>query len=179
MLPRHPRSVIRVLASLAASVLVLLNAPLRLAADEVVEIADPYQGQRGHLKPLERLTTPVINPASDEAAQALTRMKVPAGLKAELWAAEPMFANPVAFNLDEKGRVFVSETYRYGSSVLDIRDYMWILEDDLANRNQDDFLAMVHRLWGEDNVKELSKESERLTLLADTTGTGKADKATV
>jgi len=179
MLPRHPRSVIRVLAFTAASILVLINAPLRLAADEVVEIADPYQGQRGHLKPLERLTTPVINPASDEATQALSRMKVPAGLKAELWAAEPMFANPVAFNLDEKGRVFVSETHRYGSSVLDIRDYMWILEDDLANRNQDDFVAMIHRLWGEDNVKELSKESERLMLLEDTTGAGKADKATV
>ncbi len=177
MLPRHPRSVLRVLASTAASILVLINAPLRLAADEVVEITDPYQGQRGHLKPLERLTTPVINEASDEASQALLRMKVPAGLKAELWAAEPMFANPVAFNLDEKGRVFVSETYRYGSSVLDIRDYMWILEDDLANRNQDDFTAMVHRLWGEDNVKELSKESERLTLLEDTKGAGKADKA--
>jgi quinoprotein glucose dehydrogenase len=179
MLPRHPRSAIRALALTAASALVLLNAPLRLAADEVVEIADPYQGQRGHLRPLERLTTPVINPASDEATQALSRMKVPAGLKAELWAAEPMFANPVAFNLDEKGRVFVSETHRYGSSVLDIRDYMWILEDDLANRTQDDFTAMVHRLWGEDGVKELSKESERLVLLEDTNGDGKADKSSV
>lgn len=178
MSPRKSRSVTRVLSLAAASFLTLAH-PLPLAADEVVEISDPFKGARGHLKPLERLTTPVINEASDEAKDALGRMHVPAGLKAELWAAEPMFANPVAFNLDEKGRVFVAETHRYGSSVLDIRDYMWTLEDDLANRNQDDFLASIRRDFGEENMKELSKESERLVLLEDTNGDGVADKSTV
>ena len=43
-----------------------------------------------------------------------------------------MLANPVAFDFDEKGRLFVSETYRYRTSVLDIRDYMGMLELDLA-----------------------------------------------
>jgi quinoprotein glucose dehydrogenase len=64
-------------------------------------------------------------------------MQLPPGLEAKLWAAEPMLANPVAFNFDEKGRIFVAETYRYRSSVLDIRDYMWFLEDELASRTID------------------------------------------
>jgi quinoprotein glucose dehydrogenase len=180
MLPRSFRSLSRVLAS-AASVLALVHAPLRLLAAEaeVVEISDPFKGARGHLKPLDRLTTPVIREASADAKDALGHMNVAPGFKIELWAAEPMFANPVAFNLDAQGRVFVAETHRYGSSVLDIRDYMWLLEDDLANRTQDDFLATIRRDFGEDNMKELSKESERLVLLEDTNGDGVADKSSV
>ena len=34
-------------------------------------------------------------------------------MKVELFAAEPMLASPVAISLDEKGRVFVAEEYRF------------------------------------------------------------------
>ncbi len=147
-----------------------------------VRAAEPEAGPstaRGKLKDEVRQTTPDIAPASDEGQKALARMKLPSGLKASLWAAEPMLANPVAFNFDEHGRVFVSETFRYRTSVLDIRDYMWLLEDDLADRTQDDFLASIRRNFGEAGVKELSKESEQVVLLEDTKGTGVADKSTV
>src|SRR6478609_2339461 len=180
MLPRSTRLVTRVLALAATSILALVNTPIRAFAEtEVVEISDPFKGERGHLKPEDRLTTPVIREASDDGKLAMAQMKLPAGFKVDLWAAEPMFANPVAFNLDEQGRVFVAETHRYGSSVLDIRNYMWILEDDLANRTQDDFVAMIRRDFGAANEKELSKESERLVLLEDTNHDGVADKSAV
>ncbi|HEY6226942.1 MAG TPA: hypothetical protein VI282_07460, partial [Verrucomicrobiae bacterium] len=51
-------------------------------------------------------------PASGEAEAAMKRYQIPPGFKIELFAAEPMLANPVAFSIDEKGRVFVAETYR-------------------------------------------------------------------
>ncbi|MES2692258.1 MAG: PVC-type heme-binding CxxCH protein, partial [Verrucomicrobiota bacterium] len=126
-----------------------------------------------------RLVTPEIAPASDEAAQALKRMKVPEGLKIDLWAAEPLLANPVAFNFDEKGRVFVAETYRYRSSVLDIRDYMWILEDDLASRTIEDRTRMVLARFGPEGEKELSIEGEIVRLVEDSDGDGVADKSSV
>ena len=154
-------------------------APGLRAAEEVVEMPVDLHGTVGALKGPGRSRDPEIEPASDEAQAALARMKLPPGLKASLWAAEPMLANPVAFNFDERGRVFVAETYRYRTSVLDIRDYMWMLEDDLANRNQDDFLATIRRSFGDAGVKELSQESERIKLLEDTKGAGVADKATV
>ena len=180
MLPRSSRPLTRVLASLAALVLILLNAPLMPAATtEVVEMPVDLNGKVGVLKPLPRLAAPVVEGASDEGEVALQHMKLPAGFVATLWAAEPMLANPVAFNFDEKGRIFVAETYRYGSSVLDIRDYMWTLEDDLASRNQADFLAGIRKHFGEKGLADLSKESERLMLLEDTNGDGKADKSTV
>jgi quinoprotein glucose dehydrogenase len=106
-------------------------------------------------------------------------MKLPPGLVAKLWAAEPMLANPVAFSFDEKGRAFVAETYRYRSSVFDIRDYMWMLEDDLALRTIEDRTAMVKRLFGDAGEKELSIEGEVLRLVADTDGDGTADKSYV
>jgi quinoprotein glucose dehydrogenase len=136
-------------------------------------------GVVGKLKEEIRQAAPEVDAASDEGKQALARMKLPPGLTASLWAAEPMFANPVAFNFDEKGRVFVSETFRYRTSVLDIRDYMWTLEDDLANRNQVDFLASIRKNFGEKGVKDLSIESERISMVEDTNGDGVADKASV
>jgi sugar lactone lactonase YvrE len=51
---------------------------------------------------------------SDEAAQSVKKLRVPAGLKVELFAAEPQFVNPVALSIDDKGRVYVAETHRRG-----------------------------------------------------------------
>src|SRR5690606_6913894 len=96
------------------------------------------------LEPAERVPHPVVDPASDEAKLAIQRFSLPRGLQAKLWAAEPMLANPVAIDFDEKGRLFVSETYRYRTSVLDIRDYRPMLELDLAARTIEDRSAMIH-----------------------------------
>ncbi|HVZ63812.1 MAG TPA: HEAT repeat domain-containing protein [Lacunisphaera sp.] len=180
MLPHARRHAVRCFTPIAAALLAALALlPPARAAEEGVEMETDLHGAVGKLKDETRQAAPEIEPASDEPTKAIAHMQLPAGLKATLWAAEPMFANPVAFNIDEHGRVFVAETYRYRTSVLDIRDYMWTLEDDLANRTQEDFLASIKKNFGEAGLKELSKESERLSLLEDTDGDGKADKAGV
>src|SRR6187549_746534 len=130
------------------------------------------------LEPAERLPTPVMDPASDDAALAIKRFSLPAGLQARLWAAEPMLANPVAIDFDEKGRLFVSETYRYRSSVLDIRDYMGMLELDLASRTIEDRLALHQKVFGEQH-KDFAIESEIVRLVEDTNHDGVADKSSI
>ncbi|PHX85139.1 MAG: heme-binding protein [Opitutia bacterium] len=169
----HPAALAATLCTALAFVL-LCPAPA-LAA----ELAVQGKSVVGKLKPMERKPEAEINSASDEGLLALQRFKLPPGLTVSLWAAEPMLANPVAFNFDEKGRAFVAETHRYRSSVLDIRDYMWILEDELANRTQDDFRAMIIRRFGPEGVAELSKETERVRLVEDRAGTGTADTSTL
>src|SRR5436309_1222786 len=73
---------------------------------------------------------PPVAPASEEGRRALGRIQVPAGLSVDLWAAEPLLANPVAFTIDGKGRFFVAETFRLHSGVTDIRGHMdWLGED--------------------------------------------------
>jgi quinoprotein glucose dehydrogenase len=126
-----------------------------------------------------RFAEPVMNKASDDGIKAIRRMSFPAGFEMKLWAAEPMLANPVAFNIDERGRIFVSETYRYRSSTLDIRDYRWMLEEDLATQSIDQRLSRLERNFGPGGVKELSIESEIVRLVEDTDGDGVADRSTV
>ena len=130
------------------------------------------------LEQAERVPHPVVDPASEEAQLAIQRFSLPPGLEAKLWAAEPMLANPVAIDFDEKGRLFVSETYRYRTSVLDIRDYMQMLELDLAARTIEDRSAMIHKVFG-DQAKEFSIESEVVRLVEDTDHDGVADSSTI
>src|SRR3954468_19998573 len=70
---------------------------------------------------------PKVAPASDEGERAMKRFRIPKGFKVELFAAEPMLANPVAFSIDEKGHFFVAETFRLHAGVTDIRGHMnWL-----------------------------------------------------
>lgn len=151
---------------------------LRFAA-LVIAGASAVSAQTLELEPFERLPTPVVDPASDDAKAALQRFTLPQGLKASLWAAEPMLANPVAIDFDEKGRLFVSETHRYRSSVLDIRGYMGMLELDLAIRTLDDRLKMHRTVFGEAGAKQLAIEGEVVRLVEDKDGDGVAESSRV
>src|SRR5262245_17615772 len=81
---------------------------------------------------------PRISAASDEPLRAMKRFRVPPGLQVDLFAAEPMLANPVAFCFDGKGRCYVAETFRLHAGVPDIRGHMNWLDDDLACRTVED-----------------------------------------
>ena len=83
-------------------------------------------------------------------------------------------AIPVAFSIDNLGRCFVSETYRYRSSVLDIRHYMFMLEDDMANRTVADREAQIRKNFPNEWQK-LGIETEVVRLVEDRDGDGVAD----
>src|SRR6266446_1189608 len=125
-----------------------------------------------------RPAMPFIAPASNQGELAIKRFQVAPGLKVDLWAAEPMLANPVAFNFDEKGRAYVCETFRLGAGVDDIRQIMDWLDEELACRTVDDRLAEMKRHLG-DRFNSYTNKTERIRLLEDRAGVGKADAATV
>jgi quinoprotein glucose dehydrogenase len=122
--------------------------------------------------------TPKVEAASKEAEQALKGFRLPAGMKANVFAAEPMLANPVAFCFDEKGRCFVAETFRLKDGVTDNREHMYWLDDDLACRTVEDRVAL-YKKWLKDKFPSWEVEHERVRLIEDTDGDGVADKATV
>ena len=63
--------------------------------------------------------------------ESVARMKVPDEFEVKLFAAEPLVVNPVAFTIDEKGRIWVVECFDYpkraGKNAP--RDRIVILED--------------------------------------------------
>ena len=121
---------------------------------------------------------PQVQTASDEGELALKRFRLPKGLKAELAAAEPLLANPVAFSIDEQGRFYVVETFRLHAGVTDIRGHMNWLDDELAVKTVEERVAYMTKYEGR-RIADYTKHSDRLRLLWDSDGDGKADKAMV
>src|SRR5262245_4885260 len=121
---------------------------------------------------------PKIAPASKEPEQAMRGVRLPPGTKIELFAAEPLLANPVAFCFDEKGRCFVAETFRIQHGVTDNRGHMYWLDDDLASRTVADRVTMYKKHL-KDKFSTYEIAHDRVRLIEDTKGTGVADKSTV
>src|ERR1044071_2942603 len=64
-----------------------------------------------HLKP--NPMPPLSSPKPMPGEQTLAQMYLPKGFRAELVAAEPDIRQPVAFALDERGRIWVAEAFSY------------------------------------------------------------------
>ena len=129
------------------------------------------------LGPQGSFDAPKIAPASDEGEKNLKRFQIPTGWKGELWSAEPNVAHPVAFDVADDGRVYVVESFRAWRGVPDIRGIMDWLDEDLACKTIDDRLAEMKRHLGDEGMKSYYKNTERIRLLSDPAGTGKATKS--
>src|SRR5271169_2606958 len=113
-----------------------------------------------------------------EPSLEIKQFKAPPGFVPELWAEEPQLANPVAMCIDEHGRIYVTETYRLiDGGVYDIRSHLDLYNEDLASRTIEDRLAMIQRHYGV-APREFTHASEKVQLLEDRSGGGKADVAT-
>lgn len=130
-------------------------------------------------EPRAKPYSPHVAGASGEGEKAMRRFRVPAGIHAKLWAAEPLLANPVAFCFDEKGRCFVAETFRLHHGVTDNRHHMNWLEDDIACRTVADRVAMYRKFAKEKFAADYETEHDRVKLVWDSTGRGVADQSTV
>jgi len=102
-------------------------------------------------------------------------IQLPPGMHMDIFAGEALVANPVAFSIDEMGRVFVCETFRQGKGVEDNRKHLAWLEDDLASQSIADRLAMFRKHLGE-QVHEYTVHEDRVRLLLDTDKDTVADK---
>jgi quinoprotein glucose dehydrogenase len=134
--------------------------------------ADPPAPESGHPY------NPPVAAASADPEQALRSIRVPPGLQLQLYAAEPLVANPVAFAFDERGRLYVAETFRLHKGVTDTRQHMNWLADDLACRTVADRVAMYRKYLGRE-FDDYGKEHDRIKLVEDKDGDGRGDHAVV
>ncbi|MBI3878959.1 MAG: HEAT repeat domain-containing protein [Verrucomicrobia bacterium] len=175
---------------LSASLLASLPCP-------AAELDDSKTGKQPNDK------TPANVSLGDDPQMAMKKMRVTPGLKLDLWAAEPMIQNCVSFSFDEQGRCFVVETHRRRTSVFDIRSYKEWTDADLALRSPQERAEFYRKNVSQDNATfmnslakaktgnfgdfnkdgridshDLELESERIQLLADLDGSGKATQVT-
>jgi quinoprotein glucose dehydrogenase len=115
------------------------------------------------------------------ATAAMAAFRLPEGFTAELFAADPMLTNPVAFCLDEHGRVFVAEDHRFLEGTPENRSHSFMLDDDLQVTTLADRLAMQTK-WAHKFDKGsawFTQTSDIVRQLVDSDGDGKADQSTV
>ena len=108
----------------------------------------------------------------------LKKFKLAPGLKAELFAAEPLLVNPVAFSIDGRGRFYIAESHRWATSVFDITaNTPWLL-DDLSFRTVNDRRAFLARTFAT-NFAVLTNDSELIRLVEDRDDDGRAETSSV
>ena len=122
---------------------------------------------------------PFVHEADEGAAQAVESFTTAEGMQVDLWASEPQLANPVCFWIDERGRMYVAETFRHFAGVTDMRRHMNWLDEDLSTQTVEERLEMMRRHEGEEGYARYAVEHERVRLLSDTDGDGLADRSQV
>ena len=127
------------------------------------------------LEPLE----PDVAEASSEGVESMAGIRIPTGWEIQLYAAEPDLANVVAFDIDNRGRVYVCETFRQNRGVTDNRahDDEWV-KADLAAQTVQDRIDYHKRLLG-DAAVTYAQHDDRVRRLEDSDGDGKADSSYV
>jgi putative membrane-bound dehydrogenase-like protein len=105
-------------------------------------------------------------------AESVAKVKLPAGFRLELVAAEPLINEPSGVCWDERGRLFVSELHGYNLEG----------QYDIEELNKTGKLDHeVRRLDADERIKQRARAEMHGTvkLLADTDGDGRMDKAEV
>lgn len=128
-------------------------------------------------------TNQVDPPLPDGTAAGEAQIKsfrLPEGWKARLFAAEPKVASPIAIAVDERGRVFVAEEYRFNRGTEENRTRPFLLDDDLQIKTLEDRQKMFqkHADKFEGGLDWFRRITDRVQLLEDTSGDGTADKST-
>ncbi|MGI9470221.1 MAG: PVC-type heme-binding CxxCH protein [Rubripirellula sp.] len=126
-------------------------------------------------EPLE----PEIAEASSEGVESMSAIRIPDGWEIQLFAAEPDIANVVAFDIDNRGRIFACETFRQSRGVTDNRahDEQWVLAD-LAAETVQDRIDYHKKLLGEAAIT-YAQHDDRIRRIEDSDGDGKADQSYV
>jgi quinoprotein glucose dehydrogenase len=114
-----------------------------------------------------------------EFVHAMQQLELADGYEISLYAAEPDVLNPIALSVDESGRVYLAETDRYRDAVFDVvtQKPEW-LPADLSFRTVADRTDFLKREF-KGNLEPLTRGTERVRVLWDVDGDGKAERSTV
>lgn len=127
------------------------------------------------------VASPLVQEASAKGAQALSGLRLPDGIKASLWATEPLSADPVAMSFDGQGRLYIAEHHRNRHGTQDTREHPVWLDEDRASRSVEERLAFMQRHAGKGAppMGFYTELPDRLVRVSDADGDGTADRSEV
>ncbi len=80
--------------------------------------------------PLQDPGRPVASTSALSPAQTAAQMEVPEGFRVELIAGEPEVVQPIAYTIDDRGRLWIAECTNYPDSPGEPRDRIIVLSDE-------------------------------------------------
>ncbi len=115
--------------------------------------------------------------SSDE--EVISAVVVPDDFQVQVFAREPFVMDPTAIDIDEQGRVFITETHRFDRGVPDNRRNLHWVADDLRNETVEDRMAMYEKHAAVTPIADFKKYAEKVRVIEDTDADGRADKYSV
>jgi len=117
------------------------------------------------------------------------------GLKLTLWASDSLAPDPIAMQVDNKGRVYLTRTNRQKNSEFDIRGHQDWMTRSISLQSVEDRRKFLHETFapekskenewfpdlnedGSHDWKDLTVEKDEIWMLEDTNNNGVADKST-
>jgi len=117
------------------------------------------------------------------------------GLTLSLWASDSLAPDPIAMDIDNQGRIYITRTNRQKNSEFDIRGYRDWITPSISWETVEDRRNFLHETFSTENsdknswLKDLNKDSihdwrdftvekEEVWMLEDKTGNGIADIST-
>jgi quinoprotein glucose dehydrogenase len=109
---------------------------------------------------------------------ALGGATIPAGtvLKIEADYKNQKLTSPTALAFDEQGRIYVTETHRFGAGIEDDRSHTYWYLDDLASQKTSDRLALHEKWKTKMPLARMTEKSELVRRFADTNADGILDE---
>jgi quinoprotein glucose dehydrogenase len=147
--------------------------------------------------------TPTIVRLTSDSAAALAKTdrasvtpRIAAGLELNLWAGEPMIADPIGITFDDQGRLYATRTRRTDNDEIDIRGHQDWMVPSITFKDVEDKRTFYHNVlapersaqnqWLKDRNGDGSRDWHDLTVgkeglyrIEDTNGDGLADQSTL
>lgn len=126
----------------------------------------------------EGTANPVPIPSLEDEKAILSTIQYPEGMVAKLFAREPDVQDPTAITFDDQNRLYIAETHRFERGVEDNRRNPWVA-DDYKLTTTAERLEMYKKYADKKPLSYFTKYSEKIRVIEDRDGDGKADHATV